>query len=120
MPLHEDGLTPNECQAIRYLNTDGYSWERLAQLFGLSHDALELHLNDRCDCPDIDEPVEWDPEGFTGEDLLAKRMDRDMGQRDVAEEIGVCTATVSCWEREERVPRPPNVRKLMQLFGGDS
>jgi phage pi2 protein 07 len=47
-------VTANECQAMRYLQSDGWSLGELSTAFGSDGDTVAEHVYGRCDHPDVE------------------------------------------------------------------
>lgn len=99
---------------MRYLHADGYTYDDLSRLLGVTQSALADHLNGRCTCPDINEPTPLD--SIDGERIREARHERNMTMDELGDEIGVGHSSISNWERELKEPRPEHLHRLIDVL----
>ena len=49
--------------------------------------------------------------------LRTMRILRDFSQEELAERLGVSTQSVSNWESGRNLPKPPQIKRMAQIFG---
>ncbi|EMA47932.1 helix-turn-helix transcriptional regulator [Halococcus saccharolyticus] len=113
----KDEITPNECQALRFLSEDGWTYDELALAFGRSSDSLGDHINRDCKHDELGEPLL--PIIPSGEWIRERRNAAGLNQSELAVEVGVTTTTISHWETGRTSPNVPRARRLREELGGD-
>lgn len=112
MPPLDDGLSPNECHAARFLHADGWTYQDIRSLLMVSKTTVEMHLSDSCGCPPLTEPQE--PENVSPSIIKRRRNLLGLSQQELADRVGVPHSSVSYWESGERSPNVENAWSLVR------
>lgn len=61
----------------------------------------------------------FDNDSFTGDRIKKIRLKRGIDQSQLADMLGVSTATISRWENNESVPRVKKMKRIVEIENGD-
>lgn len=111
-----DSVSINECQALRHLSADGWSEEELMLAFERSNDTVHTHVSGECTHPDEAAPT---PRPIPSpEELRTRRAEANLSQSEMADAVGVTTATVCKWETGKATPKRDRIPEIEAALEG--
>ena len=96
-------VSVNECQAIRYLYADGWTYAELRLTFGRTSTTIADHVKGRCRHPDVAAPKRITT-SLDGDELREARRNAGLTQSELADRIDVSQGTISQWETGRETP----------------